>query len=151
MAAFIRVVQFFLPPKNVSFGLQNASLSCFSSTYSFPAYNAWPLCLALFGYNVFFLNIYLFSYVACGILVPSPGIEPVQSLKHWISREVPYFVCFQENPFHACIAVHFFFFLWLNMVYVLHVVHCEHIPEFINTFNNSWIIFGWRTLNGYCK
>ena len=39
LAAFIRVVHFLLPEKNFSFGLQNASLSCFSSTYSSPAYN----------------------------------------------------------------------------------------------------------------
>ena len=75
--------------KKVSFRSQNASLSWFSSTYSSLRYNVWPLCLALFRCHVFFSNIYLFSYVACGILVPSPGMEPVQSLKHWVSREVP--------------------------------------------------------------
>ena len=36
------------------------------------------------------------SHVACGILVPQPGIEPLlpateaQSLNHWTTREVPH-------------------------------------------------------------
>ena len=44
-----------------------------------------------------FIFIYFWPwYVACGILVPGPGIEPVpptveaQSLNHWTTREVPY-------------------------------------------------------------
>ena len=93
LAAFIRTVRFLLPggekKKKVSFGLQNSSLPCLSYTYSSPRYNVWPLCLALFRCHVLFSNIYLFSYVACEILVHSPGMEPVQSHKHWISREVP--------------------------------------------------------------
>ena len=92
LAAFIRAVCFLLPGgggRGVSFGLQNSSLPCLSYTYSSPRYNVWPLCLALFRCHVLFSNIYLFSYVACEILVPSPGMEPVQSHKHWISREVP--------------------------------------------------------------
>ena len=46
--------------------------------------------------------------MACGILVPEPGIEPmppaadVQSLNHWIAREVPIMI-FNINSF-------FFFF-----------------------------------------
>ena len=36
--------------------------------------------------------------MACGLLVPQPGIEPVPpavetwSLKHWMAREVPIYV-----------------------------------------------------------
>ena len=47
--------------------------------------------------------------MACGILVPKPGIEPmppevdVQSLNHWIAREVPIMI-FKINS-------SFFFFL----------------------------------------
>ena len=43
-------------------------------------------------------------WVACGILVPRPGIKPVppaveaQSLNHWTSREVPIFVYIAVYP-----------------------------------------------------
>ena len=39
--------------------------------------------------------------MACGILVPQPGMEPappaveVQSLNHWTTREVPDFIVFK--------------------------------------------------------
>ena len=77
-------------------------------TRSLPIY---PLCciLLLFSfcywiYNIFCLacllsvfpaRIFFFGRVACEILVPRPGIEPmspaleVQSLNHWTTREVP--------------------------------------------------------------
>ena len=47
--------------------------------------------------------------MACGILVPKPGIEPmppevdVQSLNHWIAREVPIMIFKINSSF-------FFFF-----------------------------------------
>ena len=40
-------------------------------------------------------SFFFFGYVACEILVPWPGIEPIlsaveaQSLLHWNAREVP--------------------------------------------------------------
>ena len=43
--------------------------------------------------------------VACRILVPQPGIEPVppvvevQSLNHWTAKEVP------EDDFYVCVCV----------------------------------------------
>ena len=127
LAAFIRVVHFLLPEKNFSFGLQNASLSCFSSTYSSPRYNVWPLCLALFRCHVFFSNIYLFSYVACGILVPSPGMEPVQSLKHWVSREVPQFVYFQDSSTSWLYSSAFFFFMAEYGISIWYVAYLQSI------------------------
>ena len=53
--------------------------------------------IKLYLINFKCLCIYLFwlPRVACGILVPRPGIEPVppamevQSLNHWTAREVP--------------------------------------------------------------
>ena len=46
-------------------------------------------------YFIFYLLIFLASHVACGILVPQPGMEPephavgARSLNHWTAREVP--------------------------------------------------------------
>ena len=45
--------------------------------------------------NFIFILIFWSYHVACGILVPGPGIKPatpaleVQSLNHWTTREVP--------------------------------------------------------------
>ena len=55
------------------------------------------LSLHLKSFYKLFLFDYIFwpCYVACGILVPQPGLEPgappmeVQSLKHWTTREIP--------------------------------------------------------------
>ena len=50
-------------------------------------------------FNFVFLFIY-FCFVACGILFPRPGIEPVlpaikeQSTNHWTAREFPLFFKF---------------------------------------------------------
>ena len=44
---------------------------------------------------LFYLFIYLFCHVSCGILVPRPGVQPAPpaveawSLNHWTTREVP--------------------------------------------------------------
>lgn len=52
----------------------------------------------LFDFNVF---IYWPCDVACGVLVPQPGVEPappaveVQSLNHWTTKEVPDFTVFK--------------------------------------------------------
>ena len=45
---------------------------------------------------LFYLFIFWLHHVACGILVPQPGMEPVPpvvggwSFNHWIFREVPH-------------------------------------------------------------
>ena len=45
--------------------------------------------------SLFFFVFFWLHRVACGILVPQPGIKPAppaveaQSLNHWITREVP--------------------------------------------------------------
>ena len=50
-------------------------------------------------YCIFCFFVLFFDHVACGILVPQPGIEPmlpamkVQSLNHWTTREVPLVCC----------------------------------------------------------
>ena len=54
-------------------------------------------------YLTIFSQMFLFFWlhsVACGILVPQPGIKPVpsalgaQSLNHWTAREVPQMVIY---------------------------------------------------------
>ena len=48
----------------------------------------------------FFVVFFWLCHLACGILVPQPGTEPVTpalevwSLNHWTAREVPCFVFF---------------------------------------------------------
>ena len=53
-----------------------------------------PSSLFKWGYS-FCFGLVFFGLLACGILVPWPGIEPVlpavegQSLNHWTARQVP--------------------------------------------------------------
>ena len=69
------------------------------------AHSTGFLLLLLLFKSVFFLfkeltQLFLFSLClsACGILVPCPGIKPVspimevQSLNHWMARQVPHWV-----------------------------------------------------------
>ena len=68
------------------------------SVAPFNYYNFFFFFFLLFDFNVF---IYWPCHVACGILVPQPGVEPappaveVQSLNHWTTKEVPDFIVFK--------------------------------------------------------
>ena len=48
------------------------------------------------------------TYVACGTLVPQPGIEPgplaveAQSLNHWTNKEIPVNLCFSSVLNEKC-------------------------------------------------
>ena len=51
----------------------------------------------------FFFFFFWQGPVACGILVPRPGIEPVPlhwnlSLNHWTAREIPIYWFWESNP-----------------------------------------------------
>ena len=52
----------------------------------------------LYVYLLFFFFFFWPYHMACGLLVPQPGIEPVPpaveawSLNHWMAREVPVYV-----------------------------------------------------------
>ena len=88
LAAFIRVVHFLLPEKKCFTWITE----CFSFLLLFHLQFSHIQCVTFVSGFIqipYFLLKYLFSSVACGILVPSPGMEPVESLKHWISRKIP--------------------------------------------------------------
>ena len=76
---------------------------CIISCLPFPRALSWCVCVCVCvcvsgGPIHLFNKNFFFSWprcVACGILVPQPGIKPVppavevQSLNHWTTREVP--------------------------------------------------------------
>ena len=69
------------------------------SVYSFTvncAHPWWSTAACSVDFILCF-SIFIFGCVACGVLVPQPGIEPVPpaleawSLSHWTSGEIPHF------------------------------------------------------------
>ena len=70
-----------------------------------PAYTGWELFVCLFNF------IFWPYHMACGILIPWPGMEPsppaleAQSLNQWITREVPglgFLIKSLETPYDKC-------------------------------------------------
>ena len=90
----------FLLPNNPNPTLLSFNYPCSSGETNFmfvsvsvPVLDLW--CFFLFKFRFFFLLlIFCLHCMACGILVPRPGMEPVapvlgaQSLNHWTTREV---------------------------------------------------------------
>ena len=77
--------------------------------------NVWKdLCQRLIcgwwdlGIYIFFFSSSFFFFwphhMACGILVPRPGLEPpaveAQSLNHWIARQVPISLSLRLSTFY---------------------------------------------------
>ena len=66
--------------------------------------NALTVLLHMFASFFFFLIYFWSHYLACGILVPQPGVEPMhptvkaRSLNHWITVEVPMVAFVGEIP-----------------------------------------------------
>ena len=62
-------------------------------------------CHILAQFVYLYLFIFTFWHVACGILVPWPGIEPMppalgaQNLNHWTTREVQHYFFFLNSLF----------------------------------------------------
>ena len=65
------------------------------------------VCVCVYVY-IYFLFFIFFDRVACGILVPGPGIEPMPpaveawNLNHWTAKEVPEMSPFFTLGFQHC-------------------------------------------------
>ena len=109
-------------------------MSCFSGLMTSSSF----LSLGIIGFLghvctswMSYLKAYSFFFLACGILVPRPGIEPMlpalgaQSLSHWTTWKVPKLILdFQEPQLQNVV-------VWL----------CVYMPpnsQFLYAFNESW-------------
>ena len=68
------------------------------------SFSWWCVCVCIFWLIFIFFFFFWPCRVACGILVPWPGIKPVPpavevwSPNHWTAREVPRFLFLKEIP-----------------------------------------------------
>ena len=108
----LQCIPLFLTDNQIGSHLKLCEYPLHLQLFSIPLCDLWAKSATSFCNKVFvcFLVFILFIYfwpcrVACSILVPWPGIEPMPpvveapSLNRWITREVPKFFFFNLNLF----------------------------------------------------